>query len=307
MDKIIDITSEIKDALATQKPIVALESTVISHGLPFPDNLAIARKMESVVRENGALPATIVVMDGKIKIGLSDDKLEEFAQARDVLKLSSRDLSYALSKRANGSTTVAATVVCAHKAGIKFFATGGIGGVHRGVDKTWDISADLQQLTQSPVAVICSGAKSILDLPKTLEHLETLCIPVVGYRTQKLPAFYSRESGLYLDQWVEGDKQAAHLAKLQWQLSPEKGILFANPVPQSAALDQEEIEKSINLALERAHAEGITGKAVTPYLLKSLSKLTDGASITTNKTLLADNARVAALIAAQYWAVKRES
>jgi pseudouridine-5'-phosphate glycosidase len=292
---------EVGEAIAQNQPVVALESTVISHGLPYPQNLETARAMERAVRDHGATPATIALWPGQVKIGLEAAELEKFAAQDGIRKLSSRDLAPALLEGVYGSTTVAATMVCAHKMGIRFFATGGIGGVHRDVEQSWDISADLKELERTPVAVICSGAKAILDMPKTLEYLETLGVPVVGYGSHNFPSFYAQESGLSLESAAMGPEEAATLVRLKWSIEDNGGILFTNPVPAKAALDREWVEQTVELALKAAKKNSITGKEVTPFLLKKMTALSDGATLEANRALLIDNARVAAQIATAYF------
>ncbi len=297
MNPYLDIRPEVAAALARGGPVVALESTVISHGLPRPHNLETAQRMEAAVREEGAIPATMGLLNGRLIVGLSTEEIELLANTDGIHKVSRRDLSAVLQARKPGATTVAATMLIASQAGISVFATGGIGGVHRGVQDTLDISADLAELGRTPVAVICAGAKIILDLPRTLELLETLGVPVVGYRTSSFPAFYVRESGLELDSRVESPPEAARLMSIQWELGLSSGIVFCNPPPESSALDRAKTESFIAAALASANAEGIQGKAVTPYLLSYLSKASGGATLNANMDLLENNATVAAQIA----------
>lgn len=297
MNPYLDVRPEIAEALAASRPVVALESTVISHGLPRPHNLETARKMEAAVRGEGAVPATIGLLDGRLIVGLTRSEIELLATAEHVGKVSRRDLAAVLNSRKPGATTVAATMIIASQAGIQIFATGGIGGVHRGAQNTFDVSADLHELARTPVAVICSGAKVILDLPRTLELLETLGVPVVGYGTSQFPAFYVQESGLPLDSRVDLPQEAARLIAVQWALGVNSGIVFCNPPPAASALPRHEVESRIDAALNSASAAGIQGKAVTPYLLDHLAKASGGRTLATNIALLISNARVAAQIA----------
>lgn len=297
MNSYLDIRPEVASALARGSPVVALESTVISHGLPRPHNLETAHRMEAAVRKEGAVPATVGLLNGRLIVGLSHGEIELLANADEVHKVSRRDLSAVLASRKPGATTVAATILIASQAGISVFATGGIGGVHRGVQETLDISADLAELARTPVAVVCAGAKIILDLPRTLELLETLGVPVVGFRTSSFPAFYVRDSGLNLDLRVESAEEAARLMSIQSQLGLSSGIVFCNPPPESSALDRAQTESLIKTALIAANSAGIQGKAVTPYLLSYLSNASDGATLKANMDLLVSNASVAAQIA----------
>lgn len=300
MDKYIEVRAEVAGALAEKRPVVALESTVITHGLPRPLNLETARKMEAAVREEGAVPATIGVLKGRAVVGLSAEEIELLANAEDAAKVSRRDLAAVAATGRLGGTTVAASVFLAGRAGIRVFATGGIGGVHRGGEKSFDISADLTELARTPVAAVCAGAKAVLDLPRTLEVLETLGVPVVGYGTNEFPAFYSRESGLRLDYRVDRPEEAARLMEAQWDLGLTAGIVFANPPPAESALVGAEVERLIEAALSAAARVGISGKAVTPYLLDQLAKKSGGRTLEANVALLVANARVAARIAAAY-------
>ncbi|MGH9712394.1 MAG: pseudouridine-5'-phosphate glycosidase [Candidatus Acidiferrales bacterium] len=297
MNPYLDVRPEVAKALAASRPVVALESTVISHGLPRPHNLETARETEAAVRAEGAVPATIGLLDGRLIVGLTRAEIELLASAEHVAKVSRRDLATVLNARKPGATTVAATMIIAAQAGIRVFATGGIGGVHRGAQKTLDISADLSELARTPVAVVCSGAKVILDLPRTLEALETLGVPVVGYGTSQFPAFYVQESGLALDSRVDTPQEAARIIALQWALGMNSGIVFCNPPPAASALPRQQVESLIEAALSSAGAAGIQGKAVTPYLLEHLAKASGGQTLATNIALLINNARVAAQIA----------
>lgn len=273
--------------------IVALESTVITHGLPRPENLKLAQEMESAVRDNGAVPATIAFINGKIHVGLSDETLENLANSENTRKISLRDFGIALAGDLSGGTTVASTLFVASQVGIRTFATGGIGGVHRGAP--FDISADLPQLSKSPVLVVCSGAKSILDLPATREVLETQGIPVIGYQTDEFPAFYTTTSGLKVDQRVETPEEAGQIAIESWKASIKSAVLLVVPPPIEFALDEDEMESAIQMALEEAEKLNIHGNAVTPFLLSRVSELTAGASLQANLALLINNAKIAAL------------
>lgn len=303
MNPYLDVRPEAAAALASKKPVVALESTVIAHGLPRPHNLETALRMEAAIRENGAVPATVGLLHGRLTVGLTREEIELLANTDGIAKVSRRDLSLLLSSHKPGATTVAATMFIAHLAGVRVFATGGIGGVHRGVEDSLDISADLTELARTPVAVVCAGAKIILDLPRTLELLETLGVPVVGYGTNEFPAFYVRESSCRVDARVDSPDQAAHLMKLQWDLGLSAGIVFGNPPPASVALPRAEAESLIEDALDSANSAGIQGKAVTPFLLSELSKHSGGRSIETNMSLLVENARLAALISRSFSAL----
>jgi pseudouridylate synthase len=276
---------------------VALESTIITHGMPYPENVATARAVEAEVRAAGAEPATIAVIAGKIRVGLTDDELEWLASAKDVLKLSRNDLPYAVACGLNGSTTVAATMICAHRAGIRVFATGGIGGVHRGASETFDISADLEELARTPVAVVCAGAKALLDLPKTLEYLETRGVPVIGYRTDEFPAFWSRSSGLAVLLRCDSPREIAAVLRAKWDLGLEGGAVICNPIDPADEIPAPEISTLIASAVDEAAARHISGKAVTPYILSRLLDLTAGRTLRSNIALVRGNARLAAQIA----------
>ncbi len=292
---IFHLHPDVVRALQSANAIVALESTVITHGLPRPQNLQLARELEAVVKLNKAVPATIALLSGKIHIGLSDAELEYLALQAAARKISRRDFSLAIASRSDGGTTVAGTLFAAHKAGIRVFATGGIGGVHRG--STFDISADLNELRQTPLVVVCSGAKAILDLPATREVLESYGVPVIGYRTDEMPAFYTPKSGLSVDLRVENAAEIAEIARSHWSLGLSSAILVVNPPPAEASLPPEVIEDHIALALAQAEDAGVTGAAITPFLLAQVSRLSDGESLKTNLTLLRSNAALAAEIA----------
>jgi len=293
----LDITAEVQAALANNKPIVALESTIITHGMPWPQNYEMANRVEDMVRSNGATPATIAVIEGRIKIGLDQSALKILAQTQGVRKLSRADLAICLVDRKTGTTTVAATMILAHLAGIKVFATGGIGGVHRGAEHSFDISADLQELAQTPVIVIAAGAKAILDIPKTLEVLETLGVPVISYGQNELPAFWSRTSGLNAPLRMDNPAQIAQAQKMRTAMGLPGGQLVANPIPADAEILQGEIEPIIDQALKESEAQGVSAKAVTPFLLQRIFELTNGRSLDSNIALVLNNAQLAAEIA----------
>lgn len=292
------LSKELVQARQIGAPVVALESAVITHGLPRPENFNLARGMEAVVRENGALPATIALFEGKIQVGMTDSEVETLANLDDVHKISLRDFGPAISKAWSGGTTVAATLFAASQVGIRVFATGGIGGVHRG--QPFDISADLQQLGNTPMIVVCAGAKSILDLPATLEVLETQGVPVIGYQTDGFPAFYSRESGLPVDQRVESPEEVVQIALSSWGAGLRSAILLVVPPPEAYALPAEVVESAIQTALEEATTAGIHGSAITPFLLGRISQLTEGESLSANIALLRHNAKIAAQVAVAF-------
>ena len=300
LGKWMDISEEIQNSVKENGPVVALESTIISHGMPFPQNLETALEVESIIRKEGAIPATIAVLEGRIKIGLSNLELEQFAQGTKTVKVSSRDLPLALSQKQDGGTTVAATMICARMAGISVFVTGGIGGVHRGSEKTMDISGDLMELARTNVAVVCAGIKSILDIPRTLEYLETQGVPVIGYRTDEFPAFYTTTSGYSVQSRINTAEEIARCMKVKWELGLEGGMVIANPVLREDAMDEEVIEEAITKSLKEASEKGIDGKAVTPFLLERISQLTDGESLKTNIALVCNNALLGARIASAY-------
>lgn len=293
----IDLAPEVRAAREAGAPVVALESTIVTHGMPHPQNVATARAVEAEVRRNGAVPATIAVVAGRLRIGLPDEVLDWLGTAPDVLKLSRADLPYAVAAGKHGSTTVAATMICAHLAGIRVFATGGIGGVHRGVEATLDISADLDELARTPVAVVCAGAKAILDLPRTLEYLETRGVPVVAYGTDRFPAFWSRDSGLPAPLRLDTPEALAALIRAKDALGLAGGVLVANPVPEAAEIPAAEIAPRIEAALAQAWEAGIAAKAVTPFLLARMLELTGGRSLATNIALVRNNAALAARMA----------
>ena len=296
MKSFLELSKEVIKAIESNKPIVALESTIISHGMPYPQNYETARELENICRDNGVTPATICIMNGKIKIGLEDEELKELATQSDVMKVSVRDLGYCLSQKKMGATTVASTMYCSELANISVFATGGIGGVHRGAETTFDISADLPQLGKSPVIVVCAGAKAILDLPKTIEYLETEGVPVIGYQTSEFPAFYSHKSGLKALQ-LDEPKLIADIYSFNKKIGLKKGVLVGNPVPLDSEIRKEEIDKIIEIALQDAQNENIIGKDTTPFLLKRIVELTDGKSLETNIALVKNNVELACKIA----------
>jgi pseudouridine-5'-phosphate glycosidase len=294
----IDPSPEVAAALAAGHAVVALETTIVTHGMPYPDNVATARAVEAEVRAGGAVPATIAVLDGRIRVGLAADELERLARTADVMKLSRADLPYALATGRPGATTVAATMICAHLAGIRVFATGGVGGVHRGAETTMDISADLDELARTPVAVVCAGAKAVLDLPKTLEALETRGVPVIGYRTDELPAFWSRGGGgLKAPLRLDRPEEIAAMLRAQRALGYPGGALIANPPPEDAAIPADEVASWIEAALGDAARLGVAGKAATPFLLDRILHLSGGRSLAANAALVRSNARLAAEIA----------
>ncbi|MEW7865597.1 pseudouridine-5'-phosphate glycosidase [Aeromonas diversa] len=295
----LDILPEIADALATGKPVVALESTIISHGMPYPQNVETARRVEQVVRDNGAVPATIAIIDGRLKVGLDAAALEALGKGgHAVTKCSRRDIPFVLAAKQMGATTVASTMIVAAMAGIRVFATGGIGGVHRGAPETFDISADLQELAHTGVAVVCAGAKSILDIGLTLEYLETQGVPVIGYQSEELPAFYTRESGFKVDYRLDTPAAIAEALRLKWALRLEGGAVVANPIPAEFAMPKADIDAAIQQALREADEQGIKGKASTPFLLARVCELTGGNSLAANIQLVLSNAALGARIAA---------
>jgi pseudouridine-5'-phosphate glycosidase len=297
MKEYLDVLPEIAEALANNKPVVALESTILSHGMPYPENVGFAAEVEKVVRAEGAIPATTALIGGRIKVGLSPAELEVMCRAENVGKVSRRDMATYLAMQKNGATTVATTMICAAMAGVKVFATGGIGGVHRGGETTMDVSADLQELKQTPVAVVCAGAKQILDIGRTLEYLETMGVPVLGNGTADFPAFYCRKSGYGVDYAAKDESEIAAIIKTKWDLGLEGGVLIGNPIPAEYALDFDEMEAVINKALAEADEKGVRGKEITPFLLAKIKEITKGVSFASNVQLAYNNARVAAKIA----------
>lgn len=296
----IALSEEVQAALHEQRPVVALESTVIAHGLPHPANIEVAQAMEAAIRAEGATPATIAIHDGKIAVGLTLDEITRLGTAPHVQKVSRRDLAYTLATKQLGATTVAGTMLCAHMVGIRFFATGGIGGVHRGAEISMDISADLTELSRTPLLVVCAGAKSILDLDLTLEYLETQGVPVIGWQTDELPAFYVRASGRRLSQRVDDESTLAAIARIQWECNLN-GIVVGCPIPAQYAMDAAPLEAATEEALQRARTQGIRGAATTPFVLSHVAAITAGESVAANQALLINNARLAARFARAYW------
>lgn len=300
MKQYIELSAEVQQAKTEGKAIVALESTIISHGMPYPQNVKMAREVEQIVRDNGAVPATIAIIDGKIKIGLTDDELELFGKSSDVAKVSRRDLAQIIATKQLGATTVATTMICADLADIKIFVTGGIGGVHKGAETTMDISADLEELAQTDVAVICAGAKSILDLALTLEYLETKGVPVIGYETEYLPAFYTRNSEHKLNFSTDSIDVIAETLKTKWELNLKGGAVIANPIPEEHAMDEDYINGIIDQAVKEAEEKHIIGKDSTPFLLGKIKELTNGKSLDANIELVKHNAKVGSQIAVSF-------
>lgn len=297
----LHVTPEIADALSSSLPVVALESTIISHGMPYPRNVETALAAEQTVRDQGALPATIAILNGKLRVGLAPDEIDKLGrQGTEATKTSRRDIALVIANNEDGATTVAATLIIASMAGISTFATGGIGGVHRGVEETLDISADLDELARTNIAVVCSGVKSVLDIPRTLEYLETRGVPVAGYKTSSMPAFYTRDSGYWLDHRFDSPGQVAAAMHAKWNIGLEGGVIVANPVPAEYALNETEIATVIDRAVDEMNRRGIAGKQTTPFLLAEIAAHTAGRSLDTNIQLLLNNARLAARIAVAY-------
>ena len=296
----LDIAPEVKAAVDAGKPVVALESTILSHGMPYPENLTFAAEIERIIRAAGAVPATMAIIDGRMKVGLSAGELELMCRGEGVTKVSRRDLPILLAQGGTGATTVASTMILASLAGIRVFATGGIGGVHRGAETSMDISADLQELAHTPVAVVCAGAKMILDIGLTLEYLETMGVPVLGFNTDDFPAFYCRKSGFGVDYNAPTALDVARVAKTKWDLGLAGGMLIGNPVPEEYAMDFNEMSAIIDKALANANADGVRGKNITPYLLAHIVEYTGGQSLKTNIQLAYNNARAAGKIAVAY-------
>lgn len=299
IEKYIDIKTDVKKALKEGKAVVALESTIIAHGMPYPQNVKTALEVEKIIRDRGAVPATIAILDGRIKVGLTEDEIEILGKATDVYKVSRRDLPFILAKGLNGATTVASTMIIANLAGIEVFVTGGIGGVHRGGEKTFDISADLQELAQTNIAVVCAGAKSILDIGLTLEYLETMGVPVIGYGTEEMPAFYTRRSGFGVDYRIDSPEELAATIKTKWDLGLKGGVVVANPIPEEHEIDYDLINNAIEDALAEADARGIKGKESTPFLLAKVKDITKGDSLEANIKLVYNNARLGANLAVE--------
>ncbi|MGL5507443.1 MAG: pseudouridine-5'-phosphate glycosidase [Paraclostridium sp.] len=297
LNKYLEIHPEVKKALEEGRPVVALESTIISHGMPYPKNIEMAQNVSKIVRENGAIPATIAIINGVLKVGLTPEEIEFLGTSKDVVKASRRDLPFVISKKLNGATTVATTMILADLAGVRVFATGGIGGVHRGAQETFDISADLQELANTNVAVICAGAKSILDIGLTLEYLETNGVPVIGFGTDEFPAFYTRKSGFGVDYRVDSSLEVASALKAKWDLNLNGGMVIGNPIPEQFEMDYDMITDAIETALKEAEENNIAGKKVTPFLLDKVKTITAGKSLDSNIELVYNNAKVAAQIA----------
>ena len=301
INKYLDVNPEVAEAIANGKPVVALESTIISHGMPYPQNVQTALNVERIIRENGAVPATIAIIGGRLKAGLTADEIEYFGKKGQAIhKASRRDLAVLCARGEDGATTVTTTMIIAHMAGIKIFATGGIGGVHRGAETTMDISADLEELGQTPVMVVCAGAKSILDLGLTLEYLETKGVPVIGFGTKELPAFYTRQSGFGVDYRIDTAQELAKAFKVQNELGFKGGMLVANPIPEEYAMPLETINAAIDQAIAECNEKGIKGKETTPFLLARVAELTGGNSLASNIQLVYNNAKVAAQTAVHY-------
>lgn len=299
LEKYLDINPEVKKALEEGKPVVALESTIISHGMPYPKNVETARNVEKIIRDKGAIPATIAILNGKLKVGLTNDELEYLGNGKNVIKTSRRDIPFIIAKKMDGATTVASTMIIAELAGIKVFATGGIGGVHRGAQQTFDISADLEELAHTNVAVVCAGAKSILDIGLTLEYLETNGVPVVGFGTDEMPAFYTRKSGFGVDYKIDSVKELSDAIKAKWDLGLQGGLIVANPIPEQYQMDYDIISKAIEDALKESEEKGIRGKESTPFLLAKIKEITGGDSLESNIRLVYNNAALGAELAVE--------
>ena len=301
MNKYLDVNPEVAAAIAAGKPVVALESTIISHGMPYPQNVETALNVEKIIRENGAVPATIAIIGGRLKAGLTAEEIEYFGKkGRAIHKASRRDLAVLCAQGEDGATTVTTTLIIAHMAGIRFFATGGIGGVHRGAETTMDISADLEELARTPVMVVCAGAKSILDLGLTLEYLETKGVPVLGYQTNELPAFYTRKSGFSVDYRMDSPEELASAFKAQNDMALGGGMLVTNPIPEEFSMPKEVIDAAIDQAIAECNAQGVKGKETTPFLLARVAELTGGDSLASNIQLVYNNAKLTAQTAAAY-------
>ena len=301
MNKYLDVNPEVAAAIAAGKPVVALESTIISHGMPYPQNVETALNVEKIIRENGAVPATIAIIGGRLKAGLTAEEIEYFGKKGHAIhKASRRDLAVLCAQGEDGATTVTTTMIIAHMAGIRFFATGGIGGVHRGAETTMDISADLEELARTPVMVVCAGAKSILDLGLTLEYLETKGVPVLGYQTNELPAFYTRKSGFSVDYRMDSPEELASAFKAQNDMALGGGMLVTNPIPEEFSMPKEVIDAAIDQAIAECNAQGVKGKETTPFLLARVAELTGGDSLASNIQLVYNNAKLTAQTAAAY-------
>lgn len=297
LEKYLQVHPEVQKAVAAGQPVVALESTIISHGMPYPKNIEMAKNVSKIIRDNGAIPATIAIIDGILKVGLTTEEIELLGTSKNVVKASRRDLPFIISKKLTGATTVATTMILANLAGVKVFATGGIGGVHRGAQETFDISADLQELANTNVAVICAGAKSILDIGLTLEYLETNGVPVIGFGTDEMPAFYTRRSGFGVDYRVDSSMEVAQALKAKWDLNLKGGMVIGNPIPEEFEMDYDTINNAIESALKEAEEKNIGGKNVTPFLLDKVKTITEGKSLEANIELVYNNAKVGAQIA----------
>ena len=297
---LVRVNDHIKEALEKGQPVVALESTIISHGMPYPQNVKTALQVEEIIRNEGAIPATIGIIDGECVVGMTPEEIEEFGKRKGIAKVSRRDLPVIVAKKLWGATTVATTMIIASYAGIKVFVTGGIGGVHREAQQTFDISADLDEFAKTNVCVVCAGAKAILDLPLTLEYLETKGVPVLGYQTKELPAFYTRTSGLNVDYQVDSPKEIAEIMKAKWDMKLDGGLVVTNPIPEQYSMDPKEINAKIDEALEEAKKQGIKGKDSTPFLLAKVKELTGGESLDSNIQLVFNNAVLGARIAKEY-------
>ena len=306
LERYLEINPEVKEAIEAGKPVVALESTIISHGMPYPRNVETALNVEAIVRENGAVPATIAIIDGVLKVGLTKEEIEFLGKSDNVVKASRRDIPFIVAKKLTGATTVATTMILADMAGVRVFATGGIGGVHRGAETTMDISADLEELANTNVAVICAGAKSILDIGLTLEYLETKGVPVVGYQTEELPAFYTRKSGFNVDYRVDTPNELAQGVVAKWDLGLNGGVVVANPIPEEFAMDYDTITNAIESALKEADEKGIKGKESTPFLLAKVKEITGGSSLESNIELVYNNARLASQLACNMSEIKKK-
>ena len=301
MNPYLDIHPEVQKAIDEKRPVVALESTIISHGMPYPQNVETALRVEAIIRENGAVPATIAILDGRLKVGLSREEIEVLGSSKDVTKVSRRDLPFIIAQKKHGATTVAATMIIANMANIKVFATGGIGGVHRGATESFDISADLEELAQTDVAVVCAGAKSILDLGLTLEVLETKGVGVIGYQSSELPAFYTSSSGYAVDYRLDTPKEIADAMHAKWNMQLKGGLLITNPIPKAYEMDSTLIHNAIEEALRQAEAQHIKGKESTPFLLAKVKELTGGDSLDSNIQLVYNNAKLASQIAVEFY------
>ena len=297
LKKYVEYSDEVKKAMEEGKPVVALESTIISHGMPYPQNIETAKACEEIIRENGAVPATTAIINGKIKIGLNDEELEFMATSKDIIKASRRDFAYIVSRGLNGATTVASTIIASRLAGIKIFVTGGLGGVHRNAEVTFDISRDLEELASNDIMIVCAGCKSILDIGLTLEYLETKGVPVFGYQTDLMPAFFTRKSEFKVDYNIKNPKEAADAANTQWNLGLKGGILLTNPIPEEDSMDEEKINKAIEEALREAEEKEIHGKETTPFLLSKVLEVTEGKSLEANIALVKNNERLGAEVA----------